>query len=102
MRVDPDHDIRRRVGTGIPQTVQLVRRLEDHRARTGAPPDIVLQHLECARADDHQLLMWMTMRRVRLVPWRERCDVDLESREIESFSIDERAEECTITLAKRA
>ena len=42
------------------------------------------------------------MRRVRLVPWRERCDVDLESREIESFSIDERAEECTITLAKRA
>src|SRR5438128_1175801 len=34
VRVDPDHDIRRRVRTRVAQAVQLIRRLEDHRAWT--------------------------------------------------------------------
>src|SRR5438046_2104514 len=90
VRVDPDHYISRRVRTRVAQAVQLIRRLEDHRARTGVPGDLVLQDLERTAADDHQLLVRVAVRWVRRPSRPERRNVDLEPPQIRRHVVNER------------
>ena len=80
MRIDSNDDVGRRVGPGIAQTVQRVGRLEDDRSRPSAPSDAILENLERARAQDHDFLMSVPVRRVRRVTGRKRRHVHLEAR----------------------
>src|SRR5438105_8778904 len=73
-----DHVIRCRRRADVGDVVQLVRRLKDDRAGTGAAPGAVLECFERSLLHDEQLFVLVLVRRVRRLTALQRRDVDLE------------------------